>query len=579
MKKQTRNIKAKSIKRLAIGLIALLLTNYLSSYYFARIDLTTEKRYTLSSITKSTLKKLNQNIYVTIFLKGKLPSGFKRLQIQTAEMLEEFSAFSRNIYFKIENPLNGKNPKEQKQIINDFSKKGIAATNLKVKTTEGLKQQIIFPSGIITNGEKELAIELLDTQIGVPPEVVLNNSIQSLEFKLIKAIKKLTEKNEQKIAIIKGHGELNFPYLVNIAIDLDKNYQLSEIEIKGKLSSLLRNNSNIIEPLVDVIIIPKPIHPFNEMDKYVIDQYLMYGGNILWLIDPVNANLGNLQNKETSLVFPLNLNIDDQLFTYGVRINTDLIMDLNALPIPLRTGEIGGQAQITFFPWNYYPIIHPLSQHPIVRNLNAIKTEFISSIDTISNQNVCKTILLKSSKKTRLIKTPNTISFNSVLKKMDPQLFNGGEKTIAVLLEGKFKSVYKNRIPPVKASIPNFKNKNKSKPSKMIIISDGDIIKNQLHNSNKKPLPLGYDQFTNQTFGNKEFILNSISYLSGDTDLINLRSREIKLRLLDKTKINNERKFWVLLNTILPILVIIIFSICYFFIRKRKYSHTKSVKL
>jgi ABC-2 type transport system permease protein len=579
MKKQLGNIKTKSIKRFIFGLIILLLVNYMSSFYFTRIDLTTEKRYTLSSVTKSTLEKLNQDIYVTIFLEGELPSGFKRLQIQTSEMLEEFSAFSRNIYFKIENPLNGKSSKEQRQIINDFSKRGIAATDLKVKTTEGLKQQIIFPGGIITNGEKEIPIELLDTQIGVPPEVVLNNSIQSLEFKLIKAIKRLTEKNEQKIAIIKGHGELNYPYLVNIAIDLDKNYQLSEIEINGDLGSLLRNNNNIIEPLVDVIIIPKPIHPFNEKDKYVIDQYLMHGGNILWLIDPVNASLEDLQNKETSLVFPQDLNLDDQLFTYGIRMNTDLIMDLNALPIPLRTGQIGGQAQIKFFPWNYYPIIHPLNQHPIVRNLNAIKTEFVSSIDTINNKDVCKTILLKSSKKSRLIKTPNTISFNSIQKKTNPQLFNEGEKTIAVLLEGKFKSVYKNRITPVKTSISNFKNMNKSKPSKMIIISDGDVIKNQLHNSNKEPLPLGYDQFTNQTFGNKEFILNAISYLSGDTDLINLRSREIKLRLLNKTKINNERKFWILLNTILPILAIIIFGICYFFIRKRKYSYTKSVKL
>jgi ABC-2 type transport system permease protein len=299
----------------------------------------------------------------------------------------------------------------------------------------------------------------------------------------------------------------------------------------------------------------------------------MHGGNVLWLIDPVRASLDSLMNAERALVFPYNLNLDDLFFTYGVRINSNLVMDMNALPIPLRTGQIGGQSQIRFFPWPYYPILHPIDDHPIVRNLNAIKTEFISSIDTLAVRNIHKKVLLKTSQYSNLVAIPSTISLDMVNDKIGKESYRSGMQNVAVLLEGGFTSVFKNRISPI--NLKGFSVKEESETAKMIIISDGDIIKNQTHISTKEPLPLGYDQFTNQTFGNKDLILNLVNYLTDGSDLIKLRSREVKLRLLDKAKVREEAFYWKMINVVVPIILIILFGIVYSIYRKRKYSSFK----
>jgi len=562
--------KNKSLFYLLIGLATLFFLNFLSLFFFARYDLSSEKRYTLSPISKSILKKLDKDIFVEVYLDGDLPSAFKRLQNQTAELLEEFRAYSDHIQYQIVNPLEGKNAQQQQQILQYLSDKGLQATDLQLKTLEGSERKLIVPGAILGDGEKEIALELLVNQIGVPPEAVLNNSVQSLEFQLINAVKKLNQTALAKVALISGHGELDYPYIVDIALALDKDYQLSQKSIDGNIRSILADTKDGVAPLFDVIIIAKPITAFDEKDKFVIDQYVMHGGNVLCLIDAVQASLDSLQMVENAMVFPYSLNLEDMLFTYGIRLNQDLVKDVNALPIPLRTGQMAGQAQIKFFPWPFFPVIHPREEHPIVRNLNALKTEFVSSLDTIAISNIKKTILLKSSQYSSLFTTPNSISFRMVQEKVDPNLFQAGEQNIAVLLEGHFSSVFKNRMAPI--DLENFKSKDKGVSSKMIIVSDGDIIKNQLHNSRHDPLPLGYDQFTDQTFGNKDFILNCVSYLTDGTDLMSLRSRELKLRLLDKAKINEEAIFWKMLNTILPLVLVLLFGLAYNFYRKNKYT-------
>jgi len=570
VKLERLNNKKRSFLNLLIGLVALLLLNYLFSFFNARYDLTSEKRYTLSSITKSILKNLEQDIFLEVYLDGDLPSGFRRLQKQTNEMLEEFRAYSDKIHYHMVNPLKGRNLQEQQQVLKYLSDKGLQTTNLQVKTFEGTEQKLIVPGAILGNGEKEIALNLLNNQIGVPPETILNNSIQSLEYQLVNAITKLTKDDIPRIALISGHGELDYPYIVDIALALDKDYQLFQKSINGDIKVLFAETKGEYTPLYDAIIIAKPITSFDEKDKFVIDQYVMYGGNILWLIDPVQASLDSLQMVENAMVFPYTLNLEDMLFTYGVKLNQDLVKDINALPIPLRTGQMAGQAQIKFFPWPFYPIIHPSENHPIVRNLNALKTNFVSSLDTLAISNIKKTILLKSSQYSALFSTPNTINFRMVQDKPDPNLFRDGEQNIAVLLEGRFSSVFKNRVSPL--DIGSFVVKEYGSISKMIVISDGDIIKNQLHKSRHEPLPLGYDQYTDQTFGNKEFILNCISYLADGSDLISLRSREVKLRLLDKAKVNEDATYWKVLNTIFPLILIILFGIVYSFYRKNKYT-------
>ncbi len=563
--------KQKSLRKFVLGAAILLLLNYLSGFFFIRYDLTSEKRYTLSPVTKSILKNIENPIFVEVYLDGDLPSGFQRLQTQCKEMLDEFRVYSDYIGYHIVNPLEGRNSQEQQYILNALSEKGLQPTDLQVKTYEGTEQKLIVPGAIMGNGKLEVPINLLNDQIGVPPETILNNSIQSLEYKLINGIKKLNKNRISKVALISGHGEMDYPYLVDLAITLDENYILHQIPLNGEINALLEDSTGTVEPKYDAIIIAKPVSRFDEKDKFVIDQYAMHGGNILWLIDPVIASLDSLQKAEQALVFPYDLNLEDLLFTYGVRLNNNLIKDINCLPIPLKSGQMGHQAQIQFFPWAFYPVVHPMAQHPVVRNLNAIKTEFVSNIDTIAVKDVKKTVLLKTSQNSNLFNIPATISFSMVNDEMNPQPYQSGSQIISVLLEGKFKSVFKNRIPPLKGFTP----KEKSKGSKMIVVSDGDLAKNQLQMSSKEPLPLGYDQFTRQTFGNKEFLLNAISYLTDGADLINLRSREIKLRLLDKAKIKEDGFKWKIINVVLPIVFIMLFGMLYFIYRKRKYSSFK----
>ncbi len=560
--------KIKSIKQFTILVVAIIVLLFVGTSYYFRIDLTAEKRYTLSPITKNILKKIDQKIYFKIYLEGNLTAPYKRLQIQTKELLEEFKAISKQIHFKFEDPIEGKNSSEQLEVVKKFSEKGFQPSIIQNE----LQQQIIFPFFLVSNGEKRFLSSLENTQIGIPDqELVINNSVQALEFKLVQQIKKVIDKKEKKIAILTGHGELNYPEIVNFAIELDEQYFLTECNLSKGLSSLLDNS----KPLYDVLVIPKPQYSFSEPDKFIIDQFIMYGGNVVWLIDAVNASLDSLKRKESTIIFPKNLNLEDQLFTYGIRINPDLVMDLYALPIPLTTGKMNGQAQIKFFPWNFFPILHPVSKHPIVKNLNAIKTEFISSIDTLEVKGVSKTILLSSSEKTKLFSTPNSISFQQIIGKQNQDNYNQGRKNIAVLLEGNFKSVYSGRQTPKGLNTDKYHRKNISKKAKMIIISDGDLVKNQLHNSSKEPLPLGYDQFTNQTFGNKEFMLNCIAYLAGDAELINLRTREVKLRLLDKIKIDEEKHLWKLFNVGAPIIFTFLIGVTYSLHRKRKYKRLK----
>jgi ABC-2 type transport system permease protein len=443
-----------------------------------------------------------------------------------------------------------------------------------VKTKKGTSQQIIFPGALVTYKSKEIPLELLKAQMGIPPEAVLNNSIQALEFNITNTIKKLSVINKPEIAIIEGHGELDKYEMADITNTLTEYYNVERIRINGQLNSLAeRSNIDSVKTRIknkyEAIIIAKPDSAFSDKDKFIIDQFIMRGGKVLWLIDPVFACMDSIQNSESTVGVNNELNLEDQLFKYGVRINSDLVMDLNALPIPLRTGQIGNQPQIDFFPWYFFPIITPLIKHPIVNNLNAIKTEFVSSIDTIEVLGIKKTILLKTSPYSRIVYTPALISLNILREEPDEDIYN---QPVAVLLEGEFESAFKNIISPVIANDKEIGFLEKGVPNKMVVISDGDIIRNQLHIPQGYPLPLGYDQFTRQTFGNKELILNVMNYLCDDSGLISIRSRELKLRLLDKTKISNNKLFWQLLNTLLPVLLVIIFGIIWAWVRKRRYA-------
>ena len=582
MSSKKRNIKRYNLTQIIFGIIIIVLLNIIGSYIHSRFDLTSEKRYSLSDATKLMLNNIDDIVYFRIYLEGDdFPAGFKRLRNETKEMLDEFRAYNNLIQYEFINPSESTNAKERNDTYKLLIERGLQPTDLQIKTNEGQSQKIIFPNALVTYKSRELPLELLRTQMGFPPEAVLNNSIQSLEFNIASIIKKLSTIKKSKIAFIKGHGELTYKETADITAALSKDFVVERIEIEGQLNSLTERSPldsvNLsIRNKFEAIIIAKPKTSFSDKDKFIIDQFVMRGGKVLWLIDPVLASMDSIQKSGFAISINYDLNLEDQLFNYGVRLKNNLIMDINALHIPVRTGQIGNQPQMDFFPWYFFPILTPLSNHPIVNNLNAISTNFISSIDTVEVKNVDKTILLKTSSYSRIVSSPAMISLSILQKTPDQRMYQTPGQPVAVLLEGEFESVFKNRIPPAIANDDEIGFKEKSKPTKMIVISDGDIIRNQFHIPNGYPLPLGYDQFTRQTFGNKELILNVMNYLCDGSGLISIRSRELKLRLLDRTKVNNNKLFWQMFNTILPILLILIFGIVQARIRKIKY--TKSIK-
>ncbi len=582
MKSKRKNIRQQYYLTILLILVIIVVANIAGSYYFTRFDLTTEKRYTLSPSTIKILKNIDDIVFIKVFLDGDFPAGFKRLKRETKELLDEFRAYNRNIQYEFINPSESENPKERSNTYKLLIEQGLNPTNLQVKTKNGIKQQVIFPGAIVSYRNKQMPVELLDAQINVPPQQVLNHSIQNLEYKFISTIFQLQRRHKPTIAFIEGHGELNKNETWDITNTLKEDYNVSRIRIDSNINSLVNrelidsvNETYSIKPKFAVIIIAKPDSVFSEKDKFIIDQYIMWGGKVLWLIDPVFASMDSIRNSESTIAIDNKLDLQELLFKYGVRLNKNLIMDLNALPIPIKTGQIGSQPQINFFPWYYFPVITPLSKNPIVRNLNAIKTQFISSIDTVNVTRIKKTILLQTSQYSRVVKIPAMISLAITRKKPDERLYSSPPQTVAVLLEGVFPSDFTNRIPPkiAKSKIIGFRKK--SKPTAMIVVSDGDIIRNQFKIPDGYPLPLGYDQFTGETFGNKEFILNALNYLTDGPQLISIRSKEFKLRLLDKSKLNDHIIQWQLFNVLTPLLLVILIGILMIWLRKRKYSKDK----
>lgn len=572
-----RDIRRQGFIQLVFGLLIILLINIISTYLFTRFDLTSEKRYSLNPATKKLLRNLDDVVFFKVYLDGDFPAGFKRLKNETREMLDEFRAYSDNIQYEFINPSASKDNKDRNSLYRQLVEKGLTPTNLQVKKEEGSSQQIIFPGAIVAYQDKEAPIQLLINQINTPPEAVLNNSVQNLEFNLANNIRKLTSPEKMKIALIEGHRELNKTAVADITVSLGEYYQVDRVRINNQLNSLVnRDLSDTLHPKISnkyrTIIIAKPDSAFDEKDKFLIDQFIMRGGRVLWLIDPVFASMDSLRANNESMGISRDLRLDDQLFRYGVRLNTNLVMDLNGCPIPVKTGQLGNQPQYQLYPWFYWPMIMPGISHPVVNNLNAIKFEFVSSLDTVESGTVKKTILLKSSIYSRTVNAPVVINLEILKNEPDEKLYQGPGQAVAVLLAGKFSSLYTHRIPPEIAENKTIGFLEQSEETKMIVVSDGDIIKNYFDHKNGYPYPCGYDWYTRETYGNKDFILNAVDYLCDDSGLITVRSRELKLRLLDANRVNRDKLKLQLANTVLPVILVLLFALFMSWRRKRKYS-------
>lgn len=548
-----------------IALMAIIIAvNVIGSFLFKRFDLTAEKRYSLAPSTIELVKNLDDVVYVKIYLEGDFPADFKRLRNKTKEMMDEFRAYGKNkIEYEFINPSENPDKKQREKLYRQLVKQGLEPTTYKLNEKEGAIENTIFPGALFYYQGKEMPLQLLKSRMETPAIEMLNNSIEELEYEISNTIRKISENKKNKVAFLMGHGELEKPYVADIAGALSEYYMVDTVTINAQLNSLNEFKA---------IIIAKPDSMFDEKDKFIIDQYVMRGGKVLWLIDGCEASMDSLQQAPATLGMPVDVNLSDQLFKYGVRINTNVIQDLRAAEIPAPTGYVGNQIQWKLQPWIFFPLIIPESEHPIVRNLNAIRTEFVSSIDTVGAKGVKKTILMTTSKYARTLNTPVKVGLEILVNKPSEALFNKPNEAVAVLLEGEFKSVFTNRIPPAIKESSEIGFKEKSVPNKMIVISDGDIIKNKYRASTGEVFPLGYDVYTDQTFGNKKFILNCVNYLCDDSGLISVRAREIKIRLLNKKKVEKERLQWQLLNVALPVLLIIIFGVIQTVLRKRKYA-------
>ncbi|MCD6179749.1 MAG: gliding motility-associated ABC transporter substrate-binding protein GldG [Bacteroidales bacterium] len=576
-KYQTRKNKKKSLIRLFIGIVAIFLINLIVSQVYLRFDLTQEKRYTLSDATIQMLKELDDYAYFKVYLEGDFPAGFKRLRNETQDMLEEFKAHSHYIEYTFINPTGIADNKKRETLIQELVKKGLQPTNLHVNKKDGNSQILIFPGIILEYKGYEIPIELLNTQMGVSPERILNNSVETLEFNLASALLKIQDNKKPTVAFLDGHGELKGAYVADIVKSLNEFYILGSLRIDGRMSSVFAvdtiTQKVLDKPIIDALIIAQPTKAFSESDKYVIDQYIMHGGKVFWLIDPVIANMDSLKNSSQTVALKNELNLDDQLFKYGVRLNSNLLLDLNSRSIPIVTGMIGKQAQQELLPWLYFPVLMPQSQHPIVRNLNSIMTEFPSTLDTVAVNNVKKTILLKSSLYSRLVATPAVIDLALLEEQPDAANYQAPPQDVVVLLDGRFKSLFANRITPAlkdKFSLPP--RKNESEKTSMLVSADGDIIKNQIHYNQHYPLPLGFDQFTRRTYGNKDFIINAMNYLCQDNGLINIRSREITLRLLDKNKVEKNKILIQIFNVFTPLILMLFLGLILTYIKKVRYT-------
>jgi len=551
----------KNIKYIFGIFIVLILINLVTTIYFTRFDLTQNKRYTLSQPSKAIIKEVRDPIIIDVFLKGDFPPEFKRLQNETRYLLEEFSAYNSEIKFNFINPLE--EGVDAQTIATNFYKAGMTPETLNVTENGKLSESLLFPWAVAYYDDKSVQVSLLKKKIGDSNEQIVNTSVENLEYAFADAFSKLVYGKDKKIAIMRGNGELPERHLVDFIKTLKEYYYIAPFT----LDSVANQPQKTLDQLkkYDLILEAKPTQKYSEKEKLVLDQYLMQGGKMLWMLENTAIEKDSLFTNEdnAALAYPRDLNLNDYFFKYGLRINTSLVNDIISAPIILAQGS-GNETQFNPFPWYYSPLAVSNNSHPIIKNTEAVKFDFANSIDTLKND-IHKTILLHSSPKTKLEATPLLINLEMINEKPVVESYTAGKQNLGVLLEGSFTSVYKNIVLPF--DVNNYADK--SNPTKLLVISDGDVIKNEFNKEG--PVTLGYDRFTGNTYGNKEFLMNAVNYLLDDTGLLEIRAKNIKLAFLDSKKVAQERSSWQLFNIILPLFLLGVFAFGFYTYRKRKY--------
>lgn len=573
----TKHSKTFDLFKLLIWLLILIGINYLGSYFFTRIDLTEEKRFTLSDQTINTLDSLEDEITIKVYLDGDLNAGFIRLQKETKEMLDEFEAYADNGFsYEFIDPYTIN--KDPNKVFDQLAKKGLQPTNVQINTESGTKQQYLFPGAIIYYQDKSLPVQLLKSETSLPPEVALNKSIEALEFELSNTIRKLRYPRKPRVAFTSGHGEYSDEQVYDFASGLQEYYNVFELTVDS-VSMQKKNVITRVEIKEDqngsldldllktfkAIVVAGPKENFTEKECFLIDQFIMKGGKVLFALDGNNASMDSLETGRISMAFPLKSKLFDLIYGYGARINSDIVQDLTCGPVPVFDGYQGNQPRFTRYPWVYDPLLISDNSHLINTNLDPIRANFASTIDTIPVPGITKNVILQTSKSSKILKTPVRISLQTAVRKPSVDKFNKGRQTLGVLLEGRFTSYYKNRV----VDFPLIKD---GKTSKIVVLSDANIIKNDVTREGR-PYPLSVNKFySDQYYDNKKFLMNVMNYLCDDEDLIPMRSRKIELRLLDKKKIKEEASFWKLINLLGPLVIMLALVLPISILRKSKYA-------
>ena len=542
-----------------IGITLFILLNGLTSRAFYRFDLTEEKRFSIKPATKELLGSLDDVVYIEVFLEGELNAGFKRLRNTTRETLEEFRIYSGNkIQYTFNDPSAALSESAKNQFMQGLMSRGIQPTNV-IDQNDGRRiEKLIFPGAIVSYGGVEEGVMLLKGNQAATAEQKLNQSIEGIEYQLASAIRKLTSLERKKVGLLRGHNEMDSLEVESFNLSLTESYEIDEVKL----------NSPDLHSF-DALIIANPTDKFSESEKYNLDQYLLNDGKVVLLIDKLRANMDSA-SQENNFAFPVDINLDDQLFNYGIRINNDLIQDNSAVLYPVNVGNIGDQPQIKGLKWWFYPVLNRFSDHPITNNLDAVLGRFVSTIDTVKAAGIKKTPLIFTSDYSRSVSAPVKVSIPDLRKNLTPEMLNQRNLPVAYLLEGVFESLFKNRFKPKSVDESHFK---ESGNGKILVVSDGDFIRNEINPRSGLPQSLGFYPFAQESlFANEDFMLNALSYMLDDEGIITARNKEIKIRPLNKVKIAREKLQWQIINLVSPIVLVILYGLVRFYLRKKKYT-------
>lgn len=557
-----------------MGLGVITLVVFIGSFLRMRADLTNEGRFTLRPATTEMLDSLKDVMYVKVYLTGALPADLQRLSSATKDLLDEMHAVQPGkIQYSFIDPSASDDEETRKATYDQLQEQGLSYSSIRMRDKEAFSERIVFPGAMVSYQEKMVPVQLLKTQMRTPDADMVNRSINNLEYEFASAFRQATNREKKKIAILEGHGEVPAMEIADLTAALVEFYDVDRVRIDDRIDALGHKIAGVKYRVndFDALVIAKPDSAFSDRDKFVVDQFVMNGGRVLWMIDPMNANLDSLRRNQFSIAVPYELGLDELLFTYGVRLNKDLVLDQSCAPIELYTQPYGNQRKLERFPWYWEPVLIPESTHPIVSNIDPVHIRFGSTLDTIAVDNVTKTILLTSSPRSMAQRNPVRISLNVV--EMSPPFDRQSTPymPMAVLLEGKFVSAFTDRLPDTFSKDPEIAFRETGKTSAQIVIADGDVGRNRVDPEKGMFYALGFDRYANaKIYGNRELLVNAMNHLLDDKSLISIRSRTITLRQLDPDRIVRDRGFWQVVNTAVPVLLALVLGFCFQYLRKRK---------